>query len=154
VHSTDIAAGLVGSYPTFSPLPEGELPMATPSGGSFLLHLLTLADLFLLGSGMPCVARTFLSLLRQRQAGSLFCFARVWRHIAVQSYEIIPDSEALFCFFLIICMFFRLVTMRSVLFLTECKANADSAYILYFPCSLRSVSFSANRGEAEKNADF
>ena len=30
-------------------------------GGSFLLHALTLADYFPLRSGMPCVARTFLS---------------------------------------------------------------------------------------------
>lgn len=64
VHSIDITADLVSSCLTFSPLPlEG--------GGYFLLHLLTLADHFLLGSGMPCVARTFLSLLWQRQAGSL-----------------------------------------------------------------------------------
>ena len=64
VHSIDITADLVSSCLTFSPLPlEG--------GGYFLLHLLTLADHFPLGSGMPCVARTFLSLLWQRQAGSL-----------------------------------------------------------------------------------
>ena len=55
VHSIDITADLVGSYPTFSPLPH------IKQGGSFLLHQLTLADLFPLGSGMPCVARTFLS---------------------------------------------------------------------------------------------
>ena len=54
VHSIDITADLVSSYLTFSPLPHGR-------GGLSLLHLLTLADLFLLGSGMPCVARTFLS---------------------------------------------------------------------------------------------
>ncbi len=52
VHSTFVAKRLVGSYPTFSPL---------PCGGSFLLHLQTLADFYLLGSGVPCVARTFLS---------------------------------------------------------------------------------------------
>ena len=76
VHSIDITADLVGSYPTFSPLPH------IKQGGSFLLHQLTLADLFPLGSGMPCVARTFLSSSppsckdrqKQRQAGSLRCF--------------------------------------------------------------------------------
>ena len=62
VHSTGIAAGLVGSYPTFSPLPVLTIKcLNIKTGGSFLLHLLTLADLFPLGSGMPCVARTFLS---------------------------------------------------------------------------------------------
>ena len=74
VHSADITADLVGSYPTFSPLPHGR-------GGYFLLHLLTLADLFLLGSGMPCVARTFLpsvaafaSLLRAAASRFTVCF--------------------------------------------------------------------------------
>ena len=72
VHSIDITADLVSSYLTFSPLPHGR-------GGLSLLHLLTLADLFLLGSGMPCVARTFLSF---SAAASRFtvCFR-------VQSYE-------------------------------------------------------------------
>ena len=46
---------LVGSYPTFSPLPLPER-----SGGYFLLRYSTLADSFLLGSRMLCVARTFL----------------------------------------------------------------------------------------------
>ena len=53
MHSPHIAIRLVGSYPTFSPLPPG-------GGGSFLLHGSTLADSFLLGSRMLCVARTFL----------------------------------------------------------------------------------------------
>ncbi|MBR8706432.1 hypothetical protein IX307_000322 [Bacteroides pyogenes] len=46
---------LVGSYPTFSPLPLPER-----SGGFFLLRYSTLADSFLLGSRTLCVARTFL----------------------------------------------------------------------------------------------
>ena len=46
---------LVGSYPTFSPLPLPER-----RGGYFLLRYSTLADSFLLGSRMLCVARTFL----------------------------------------------------------------------------------------------
>ena len=46
---------LVGSYPTFSPLPLPER-----SGGYFLLRYSTLADSFLLGSRMLYVARTFL----------------------------------------------------------------------------------------------
>ena len=41
-------------------------------GGCFLLHVQALADFYPLGSGVPCVARTFLSLfseeIRQRQA--------------------------------------------------------------------------------------
>ena len=54
-----VATGLVGSYPAFSPLPAQALRPRL--GGCFLLHGLTLASLFPLGSGMPCVARTFLS---------------------------------------------------------------------------------------------
>ena len=46
---------LVGSYPTFSPLPLPER-----RGGYFLLRYSTLADSFLLGSRMLSVARTFL----------------------------------------------------------------------------------------------
>ena len=53
MHSPHIAIRLVGSYPTFSPLPPG-------GGGYFLLHYSTLTDSFLLGSRMLCVARTFL----------------------------------------------------------------------------------------------
>ena len=34
-------------------------------GGYFLLHVLALADFYLLGSGVPCVARTFLSLFSE-----------------------------------------------------------------------------------------
>lgn len=55
MHSTNVTTGLVGSYPTFSPLPAY-------TGGSFLLHDQTLTDFFSLGSGMPYVARTFLLL--------------------------------------------------------------------------------------------
>ena len=53
MHSPYITIRLVGSYPTFSPLPPG-------GGGYFLLHYSTLTDSFLLGSRMLCVARTFL----------------------------------------------------------------------------------------------
>ena len=52
VHSPRVATRLVGSYPTFSPL---------PFGGFFLLHVQAIADFYPLGSGAPCVARTFLS---------------------------------------------------------------------------------------------
>ena len=34
-------------------------------GGYFLLHVQALADFYLLGSGVPCVARTFLSLFSE-----------------------------------------------------------------------------------------
>ena len=54
--------------------PGGLLPRLltlTLAGSCFLLHWLTLADHFPLGSRMPCVARTFLSSFEQRQAGSL-----------------------------------------------------------------------------------
>ena len=53
MHSPHIAIRLVGSYPTFSPLPPG-------GGGYFLLHYSAFAGGFLLGSRMLCVARTFL----------------------------------------------------------------------------------------------
>ena len=52
-HSTCVTTSLVGSYPTFSPLPPEE-------GGCFLLLYSTLTDCFPLRSGMLCVARTFL----------------------------------------------------------------------------------------------
>lgn len=51
-HSTCVTTDLVGSYPAFSPL---------PCGGCFLLRLSAVSDCFPLGSGMLCVARTFLS---------------------------------------------------------------------------------------------
>ena len=54
-HSISVTADLVGSYPTFSPLPAD-------AGGHSLLHLQALTNLFPLGSGMSFVARTFLSL--------------------------------------------------------------------------------------------
>ena len=66
VHSTTVASRLVGSYPTFSPLP----PMAqspplgrarSSRGGYFLLHSLAIADYWPLTSGMPYAARTFLT---------------------------------------------------------------------------------------------
>ena len=52
-HSIEIAPDLVGSYPTFSPLP-------TEIGGYFLLRRFTLTDDFPLGSMVSSVARTFL----------------------------------------------------------------------------------------------
>ena len=54
-HSTCVTTSLVGSYPAFSPLPYG---------GCFLLRLSAIAGCFPLGSGMLCVARTFLSPMR------------------------------------------------------------------------------------------
>ena len=65
---------LVGSCPTFSPLPpmpnKKDVHYETKSifkigGGYFLLHVQALADFYLLGSGVPCVARTFLSLFSE-----------------------------------------------------------------------------------------
>ena len=64
---------LVGSYPTFSPLPLPE-----GSGGYFLLRYSTLADSFLLGSRMLCVARTFLMRTRRkRQTDQLLWGAKI-----------------------------------------------------------------------------
>ena len=54
MHSPHVAIRLVGSYPTFSPLP------CASQGGYFLLHYSTFADSFPLGSRMLYVARTFL----------------------------------------------------------------------------------------------
>ena len=67
VHSTCIAACLVGSYPTFSPLPMG-------IGGCFLLHCYALADIFPLGSRLPYAARTFL----------LYILKKIYRRHAVR----------------------------------------------------------------------
>ncbi len=54
-------------------------------GGSFLLHVLTLAGYYLLGSGVPCVARTFLCRHvkgRQRQAVPLrFAGAKIRQNV-------------------------------------------------------------------------
>ena len=71
-----VAMRLVGSYSTFSPLPLPER-----RGGCFLLRYSTLADSFLLGSRMLCVARTFL--LHEtctRQTGQLLYAAKI-RHL-------------------------------------------------------------------------
>ena len=62
-----VATRLVSSYLTFSPL-----PLPDGRGGSFLLHYSTLADSFLLGSRMLCVARTFL--LRNASDKPADCF--------------------------------------------------------------------------------
>ena len=72
---------LVGSYPTFSPLPLPER-----SGGYFLLRYSTLTDSFLLGSGTLCVARTFLIRTRRnRQTDQLL--------YRVQRYGILMKNE-------------------------------------------------------------
>ena len=73
-----VAMRLVGSYSTFSPLPLPER-----RGGYFLLRYSTLADSFLLGSGMLCVARTFLiRTWRKRQADLLlFSSAKIRKNI-------------------------------------------------------------------------
>ena len=75
VHSTTCHHGPGGLLPrllTLAGKPCGCL------GGCSLLHGLTLASLFPLGSGMPCVARTFLSppMGGQRQASPLFRLQR------------------------------------------------------------------------------
>lgn len=72
-HSTDVTTGLVSSYLTFSPLPSASSPVLLMDcrqatvGGSFLLPLQALADFYPLGSGVPCVARTFLLRLKRRR---------------------------------------------------------------------------------------
>lgn len=73
MHSTSVATGLVGSCPAFSPLPRLSLVWGR-RGGSFLLHGQTLANLFPLGSGMPCAARTFLSCQNDTSDRPLQCF--------------------------------------------------------------------------------
>jgi len=47
----------VGFYPTFSPV---SVPIAIRTDGYFLLHCYPFSEIFLLGSTVPCVARTFL----------------------------------------------------------------------------------------------
>lgn len=66
-----VAMRLVGSYSTFSPLPLPER-----RGGYFLLRYSTLADSFLLGSRMLCVARTFLFRLAASAADRPAAFQR------------------------------------------------------------------------------
>ena len=65
VHSPHVTIRLVGSCPTFSPLPSirKHTLLLSVEGGCFLLHVQALADFYPLGSGVPCVARTFLSLV-------------------------------------------------------------------------------------------
>ncbi len=67
-HSTCVTIGLVGSYPAFSPL---------PFGGCFLLRLSAVTDCFPLGSGMLCVARTFLSPLKDSGRPVSFRIAKI-----------------------------------------------------------------------------
>ena len=62
-----VATRLVGSYPTFSPL-----PVSGETGGCFLLRYSTLTDSFLLGSRMLCVARTFLSHMASDKPANCF----------------------------------------------------------------------------------
>lgn len=59
-HSTCVTAGLVGSCPTFSPLPSDSYLAVLPDGGHFLLRLPAVAGSYPLNSGTPYVARTFL----------------------------------------------------------------------------------------------
>lgn len=67
-------------------------PYRHEDGGYFLLHLFALADDFSLGSGMPCVARTFLlrHAAHKRQTVRLFlCAAKVQVfHHSRQNYSI------------------------------------------------------------------
>lgn len=49
-------------------------PYLVRQGGCFLLHDLTLADYFPLRSGMPCVARTFLSRMKTAAASRSAAF--------------------------------------------------------------------------------
>ena len=81
-----VTARLVGSYPTFSPLPlhHGE------SGGCFLLHRPTLASPFPLGSGVPYAARTFLLRRYEEDASD--------RPPRLISYKIVKELEAYFFF--------------------------------------------------------
>lgn len=65
--AASLALGAVGSYPTFSPLPRQW------RGGYFLLYCYTLADIFPLGSMVPCVARTFLHVLKRSDRAACFC---------------------------------------------------------------------------------
>lgn len=73
-HSPYVATRLVGSCPTFSPLPVCCSHMGhSRIGGHSLLRQQTLASLYRLGSGVLCVARTFLSprpLAKSRPAAS------------------------------------------------------------------------------------
>jgi len=83
-----LPSGPVSSYLTFSPLPPKpwrRLAFARLStGGYFLLHYYTLADIFLLGNMVLCVARTFLSDLRLRSGridGTTCCPAKVINYL-------------------------------------------------------------------------
>ncbi|KAA6339939.1 hypothetical protein EZS27_012151 [termite gut metagenome] len=62
------------SYSAFSPLP---LLCTKKFGGYFLLRYPTLADSFLLGSRMLCVARTFLLHTSKRQTDRLFSMTKI-----------------------------------------------------------------------------
>lgn len=80
-YSPCVATRLVGSYPTFSPLPQPE-----DGGGCFLLRYSTLTDSFLLGSGMLCVARTFLIRTRRKRQTDQLLYG-------VQRYGILMKNE-------------------------------------------------------------
>lgn len=81
VHSPYVTTRLVGSYPTFSPLPPLSLPLPTNwfatvslgTGGSFLLHVFALTNDFPLRSGMLYVARTFLVCHKSKSDGLPNC---------------------------------------------------------------------------------
>lgn len=71
-HSTRVTTNLVGSYPTFSPLPASSNLSVLNAGGHSLLRFPAVTDSYPLGSGTPFVARTFLRPFGRRQTGPLF----------------------------------------------------------------------------------
>ena len=81
MHSSYVTTRLVGSYPTFSPLPLTTLAIADQqpcgcvlkSGGYFLLHGFALTNDFPLRSGMLYVARTFLVCHKSKSDGLPNC---------------------------------------------------------------------------------
>ncbi len=60
---------------TGGPLPRlfTLIPQTRPRNGCFLLRYYTLTDIFPLGSTIPCVARTFLSPLRDSDRTACYC---------------------------------------------------------------------------------
>ena len=84
MHSPHVTMRLVGSYPTFSPLPGNLIRFRGISlrklGGYFLLHYSALADGFPLKSRMLCVARTFLFCLAASATDrpAAFLCAKIW----------------------------------------------------------------------------
>lgn len=78
-HATSVATCPVGSYPTFSPFPSANESRWVVC---FLWHYLylTFVRLFLLGSTVLCVARTFLSEINRSDKAACRCKGKnVWR---------------------------------------------------------------------------